>query len=100
MTVCPCMLQNGLSLGGSQPGSPFARTGGFSFCDVGKEKDAERSLQSVLKVSTEVLLPHIYLHTRDGSVSKMSTLGGHQCKTVLILGLSILVHPNKHTIKQ
>ena len=32
---------------------------------------------------------------RDGSVSKMCTSGGRQYKTVPILGLHILVHPNK-----
>ena len=32
---------------------------------------------------------------RDGSVSKICTSGGRQCKTVPIPGLRILVHPNQ-----
>ena len=32
---------------------------------------------------------------RDGSVSKMCTSGGRQCKTVPILELRVLVHPNQ-----
>ena len=31
----------------------------------------------------------------DGSVPKMCTSGGHQCKTVPIPGLHVLVHPNQ-----
>ena len=32
---------------------------------------------------------------RDGSVSKICTSGGRQCKTVPIAGVSILVHPSQ-----
>ena len=32
---------------------------------------------------------------RDGSVPKMCTSGGRQCKTVPIPGLRVLVHPNQ-----
>ena len=35
-------------------------------------------------------------YIRDGSVSKMCTSGGHQCKNVPISGLHVLGHPN-HT---
>ena len=34
-------------------------------------------------------------YTRDGLVSKMCTSGCRQCKTVLIPGLRVLVHPNQ-----
>ena len=32
---------------------------------------------------------------RDGSAPKMCTSGGPQCKTIQILRLRILVHPNQ-----
>ena len=35
------------------------------------------------------------LSTRDGSVPKMCTSGGRQCKTVPIPELRVLVHPNQ-----
>ena len=35
------------------------------------------------------------IFSRDGSVSKMCTSGGRQCKTVPIPGLRVLVHPNQ-----
>ena len=38
----------------------------------------------------------IVVCTRDGSIPKMCTSGGHQCKTVLIPGLHVLVHPRQH----
>ena len=34
-------------------------------------------------------------NTRDGSVLKLSTLGGRQCKTVPNLGVRVLVHPHQ-----
>ena len=33
--------------------------------------------------------------TKDGSVSKICTSGGRQCKTVPILGLRVLVQPKQ-----
>ena len=35
------------------------------------------------------------VNCRDGSVSKMCTSGGRQCKTVPIPELHVLVHPNQ-----
>ena len=37
----------------------------------------------------------VAVYSRDKSVSKMCTSGGHQCKTESIPRLSLLVHPNQ-----
>ena len=42
---------------------------------------------------TILLLGQVWDISRDGSVSKMCTSGGRQCKTVPNSGLRVLVHP-------
>ena len=49
-----------------------------------------QSKQSKQLLTEEICL---LLEARDGSVSKMCTSGGRQCKTVPNSGLRVLVHP-------
>ena len=48
-----------------------------------------------LRFIIDIFLIVSIMCTRDGSVPKMCTSGGCQCKTVLIPGLCGLVHPNQ-----
>ena len=73
-------------------------TGGWTyyFCFFRCPPSVTLGFQSFQEKVFILSLPNlVWVFTRDGSVSKMCTSGGRQCKTVPIPELRVLVHPNQ-----